>query len=337
MPSVKAAVWTADRRLATEDRPEPILQAGEVLVRVRACGICGSDLHQYHGATPVRPGLVPGHEIAGTVVAGEGFAAGTAVAVEPLLTCGTCAACVAGAAPICRSRVLLGVARDGGMQEYVSVPRERAFALPAGVDTAVGSLAEPLAVSLRGVGLAAIPPGGRVLILGAGTIGLLTAVLARAVASEVAITARYDHQAAAARALGAGPVFAADGVAARSWAAASAPDAVIETVGGTGETLSEALDAVRPGGTVVALGVFSERPQIPATRLVVEEISLRGSLMYGHREGRSEFGSAVALLASIRAEVAALQTHRFGLVDCQRAFEAAADKRSRALKVTVME
>lgn len=332
---MRAAVWDAERRLTIADTPAPVPADGEVLVKVTANGICGSDLHQLRGDTPVRPGLAPGHEIAGTVVSGPDFAPGTPVAVEPLLSCGVCGPCHGGRASICETRVLLGMARSGGLQELLSVPSRNVYELTPGTPPSVASLSEPLAVSVRAINLARIPAGGHVMILGAGTIGLLTLLVARAVAAQVSITARHAHQASVARKLGATTVLASDGQASHEFAAANPVDVVVETVGGNGETLTEALNVVRPGGRVVALGIFSQEPPIPATRLVVDEVTLVGSLMYGSTGGRREFGAAVALLGKYASELGQLQTHRFPLGAAQRAYETAADKSSGALKVTI--
>ncbi len=333
---MRAAAWTADRSLAVGDRPEPSPAAGETVIRVLACGICGSDLHFFRGEIPPRQGLVPGHEIAGVVEAGDGLPPGTPVAVEPLIGCGVCVSCLAGQPQLCGHSRGLGMWAPGGMQQLLSVPRDYVYRLPDGISPQTAAITEPLAVCVRGVHLAGTPHGARVLVLGAGTIGLITAMLLREVASEVAITARYDHQREAALKLGASAVFEPGSAALGEWNRDRPPEVVIETVGGHAGTLSEAIHAVAPGGTVVMLGVFVGDQAIPAYRLVAKEARLMGSLMYSRAGARSEFGMAVDLLPRYRKEIALLQTASYPLARVNEAFETAGDKRRAAIKVTVL-
>jgi threonine dehydrogenase-like Zn-dependent dehydrogenase len=333
---MRAAAWTADRTLSIVERPEPAAQPGSTIVRVAACGICGSDLHFYRGEFQPVPGMVPGHEIAGVVESGGDLPPGTPIAVEPLLGCRTCSHCQAGNPMLCPTHRLMGMALPGGMQEALSVPSAYLHPLPPGVTPELGSLAEPLAVCVRAINLAQVSPGGRVLILGSGTIGLLSLLLARAVASEVAITARYPHQAALATRFGASIILEPGSSEFRSWAKSHRPDVVIETVGGTADTLTDAVLSVRGGGTVVVLGVFSATPSLPALQLVGQEVRVVGSLMYGSTGGRSEFGAAVDLLAGYCEELGLLQTAMLPLERANEAFEMAADKTRGAFKVTVL-
>jgi 2-desacetyl-2-hydroxyethyl bacteriochlorophyllide A dehydrogenase len=316
---------------------------GEVVLRVRACGICGSDLHWFRGLSPP-PAVCPGHEMAGEVAAvGAGIAGvreGDRVAVEPMQTCRECAYCRGGVPQRCARLCILGMRRPGGFAEYVAVPGYGLFALPTGMDFALGALAEPMAICVHAVRAAGIGLGQRVLVLGAGSIGLLSVVAARAAgASSVLVTARHPHQAAAATRLGATRIFAAsdDGRAERDAATTAEPiDAVIETVGAEAGTIGEAVRAVRPGGIVVMLGVFTTAPTLPALALLAKEVRLVGTMMYDRRGPRADFDVALELLASRCDEIAPLLTHRIGLDDAQLAFDTAADKRAGAIKVSVV-
>jgi L-idonate 5-dehydrogenase len=333
---MRAAAWTEDGRLALEDREEPRPQPGECVIRVLATGICGSDLHFFRREFQPRARIVPGHEIAGIVEAGEGLAPGTGVAVNPLVGCGSCGDCLNGNPQICGSRVLTGIATPGGMQELLAIPAANVHPLPAGVDPDLGSLAEPLAVALHAVHLAQSPQGARALVLGAGTIGLVATLLLRDVCSEVAVTARYPHQAEAATALGAAQVFEPGGPDVRAWAKSRRPDLVFETVGGHASTLKDAIMSVRAGGTVVALGVFTGATEIPAFRLVNDDIRLIGSIMYGHSARTTEFAQAVELLGKYRDELPRLQSAAYPLARANEAMEHAADKSRQAVKVRVL-
>jgi len=332
---MKAAAWSETHVLALEDRTEPSPADGTVLIRVDSCGICGTDLHLYRGEFKPTMGLVPGHEIAGTVVEGGEFAPGTAVAVDPMLSCLECADCRRGQSPVCQQAKLIGISSDGGLQQVIGAPARNVYALPTGLDPELGSLAEPLAVCVRAIHRAELPLGARVLVLGAGTIGLMTAMLLRETAAEVAITARYPHQRELGLQLGASAVFEPGSSDLKAWSRARRPDCVIETVGGSADTLSEAFKFVRQGGTILALGVFTGMAQINGFRLVNEEVRLIGSVMYGRAGSNSDFGVAVAALSRYRADLRRFQTHTFALGDVSAAFDTAMDKTSGALKVTV--
>lgn len=337
---MRAAFCSAPGTLEIRQVAEPTPQSGEVIVQVRSCGICGSDLHYFSGGeTP--PRACPGHEIAGEIVAlGSDTAArlGARVAVEPLVTCGKCSACRTGDYQLCARLRIIGHSVNGGFAEFVRVPAGATFELPENVDTEVGALTEPLAVAVHGLRLLAPRPGDRHLILGGGTIGLMSVAAAVAAgAGEVWVTARYAHQEAAALRLGATRVFRGDAAEAelRDAAQAHPIDAVIETVGGAANTLEQAIHLVRAGGSVAVLGIFSENPRLDALLLVVREIRLIGSMTYGRSGTRSDFDRALAILARDPKRFRALITHRVGLSDITSGFTQAADKRSGAIKVAV--
>lgn len=332
---MRAATWNSEGRLEATKRPSPALEDGQVLVRPKVVGICGSDLHFYRGEFPPLTGQVPGHEIAGIVESGGAFAPGALVAIEPTVSCGRCAACRRGQAPTCQRLRLMGISSPGGMQELLAVPAANVHPFPEGVNCDIGALAEPLAVCVRAVNRAEIPVGARVLVLGSGTIGLLSALLASELASEVAVTARYPHQGELARAFGAAHVFAPDSPELLEWSRRNPVDVVIETVGGAAPTLMEAVNAVRPGGTVLALGVFTQDVVIPARKLVNQEVRLIGSVVYGHAGHQSEFGAAVGLLARYADRLAALKSATYPLDHANDAFEHALDKQRLAVKVSV--
>jgi L-iditol 2-dehydrogenase len=332
---MRAAAWNNANTLDVVERPVPVPAAAEVLVRVATVGICGSDLHFYRGEFRGLPGMVPGHEISGFIESGNGFAPGTSVAVQPTIACGACAACLRGQAPTCAQLRLMGISKPGGLQEYLSVPAANVFQLPPGVSPELGALAEPLAVAVRAMNRAKIVQGDRVVVLGAGTIGLLTLLLAREVANEVAITARYPHQRELALALGADAVFEPGSEELASWARSNPVDAVFESVGGSAPTLSEAVNVVRAGGTVLALGVFTSDVTLPARKLVNQEVRLIGSVVYGHESGQPEFGAAVGKLARYARQLDLLRTATYGLEDANAAFEHALDKRRGAVKISI--
>ncbi len=315
------------------DAPRP--ESGEVVVRVRACGVCGSDLHWFHGAV-APPSVCPGHEIAGEIErcgsAVRGFAAGDRVAVEPMAVDRECHYCRTGRPQLCPRLRILGMRRPGGFAELVAVPSYALFRFDEPMDWALAALTEPMAVAVHAVRIGAVTLGSRVLIIGAGTLGLLCALAARtAGAGEVLIVARYPQQRAMAERLGA----IAAPVDEHGHPTVTA-DVVMETVGGTADTLSMAVQAVRPAGSVVVLGVFAAPPTVPGLALIAKEVRLVGSLMYDRAGPRPDFDLALDLLRRHGEVLLAVVTHRFGLDDIQSAFLAASDKHRGAIKVAVL-
>jgi len=343
MATMRAAVVAGPQRFEIKEveRPEPA--PGHVLVRVRNCGICGSDLHFYRGEFPTAPGMRLGHEISGDVAAlGEGvtgLSSGQPVAIEPVEVCRECDFCRTGRYQLCPQRRFIGTQAPGAFAEYISVPSYIVHPLPEGVDFEVGALVEPLAVAVHGLRQVGLSIGERVAVLGSGTIGLMALVAARAMgASDVFATARYPHQADAARALGAAGVVEAGENATVELTGAFGgrlPDVVVETVGGHADTLNEAVLLAAPGGRVSVLGIFSGPVSLNATLTVLKEVTLAGGVVYGRPGARSDFEVALDIAASHVEDLRRLITHRVALADIEQGFATAADKSQRSIKVTV--
>jgi threonine dehydrogenase-like Zn-dependent dehydrogenase len=335
---MKAAIWNDKGSMDVVERPMPEPKAGWVRLKVAAVGICGTDLHFYRGAFPSPIGLLPGHEIGATIDAlGDGVTLpiGAAVAVEPQSYCGECYQCRTGNHNRCAKKILLGVTGRGGCAEFATVPAYGIYPLPDGVPSAFGALAEPLAVCVRGVHRGRIEPGQRVVILGAGTIGLMSIITARAAgAGEIMVAARHPHQQKMARALGADSVFETAEDLSRSLGD-SAVDCVIETVGGRASTLNDAVRLIRPGGIVLMLGVFDGSSQIPALDCSTKEVTLVGSNCYARCGSRTDFEVAIDLLRLNIELLTALITHRFTLDQVNQAFETALNKQSGSIKVHI--
>ncbi len=328
---MRAAFMTRPGDFEVRDMPDPEPGPGRVSVRVRACGICGTDLHYYRGHFGPVSGICLGHEMAGEAAAVGGGVTGVAegdrVCVEPLSYCRECSYCRSGRYQLCPQRRFIGMGPPGGLAGYVDLPAYAVHPLPAGVDFELGALAEPLAVAVHGLRLAALQPGERVLVVGAGSVGLLAIAGARALgASSVVATARHPQQAAAAARLGAlvleGPP--SDG-----------PDVAVETVGGDGSALQQAIEWVRPGGRVAVLGLFQGNSAVNASLIVVKEVVLTGGVTYGHAEHRSDFDLALDIVRGHGEDLRPLITHRFALEEVAQAFATAADKSTGAIKVSV--
>ena len=175
---MRRAVWTDDGLDIVDSEPGP-LEPGWVRLQVEACGICGSDLHFWHGQLPRPLGTAPGHELAGTIVDGPAGLADVRYAVSPNVSCGRCGYCMTGRSNLCgRAGPGLGLGRNGGLADQIDAPLANLAPVPDGVDAVTASLTEPLAVTVRGIGLAAIEPDTTVLVLGGGMIGLCAALVA---------------------------------------------------------------------------------------------------------------------------------------------------------------
>ncbi len=305
------------------DRPDPAPEADEVVLKVAACGICGSDLHITEDPEPfgISGEFVLGHEIAGEVVA-VGAAvttlnAGDRVAVVPMRGCGHCDRCNAGDPARCREMRLIG----GGYAEYVTVAARQCHILPDGVKVTDAALAEPLAVALHCVVRSGMKVGGRVAILGAGPIGLLVAFWARRMgASHVVMADLHDHQAERARALGA-TGFALSGDKLSEHLAdqcGGPPDIVFECVGKPG-LLQAATEAVKLQGKVIGVGLCVGGDSWDPFIALSKEIDLVFSVFFHQR---NEFGVALdALAEAARFAPQVLITDRIGLSPVPQIFE----------------
>jgi threonine dehydrogenase-like Zn-dependent dehydrogenase len=331
--AMRRAVRTARGREVVTAAEPPGPPAGWVRLAVTGCGICGSDLHALSHDPGRRLGRTPGHEIAGTIAAsGVAGLADIAYAISPNITCGQCEYCIAGRLNLCRQGGDgIGLGRDGGFADFVDAPAQNLFPVGPGAER-VASLTEPLAVSLRAVHLARPEPGSRILVLGGGAIGQLCAVLARDQAGEVAITTRYEHQRALAERNGVTAIRPQDAVA---WGKANRPGAVLETVGGSGETLRDGLGAVARGGRLVIVGSFGTVP-VDIGAALFREVQILPSFAYASADGEQEFAAAARLLTRYRAELSALQTHEFELADIAAAVACAVDRAAGSVRVTVV-
>jgi threonine dehydrogenase-like Zn-dependent dehydrogenase len=280
---MKALVWHGGAQLALEELPDPVPGAGEVLLDVRLAGICGSDLHAYRGhGGPRKPPLILGHEAVGTVEGMPGR-----FALFPLVVCGECAACRRSEENLCERRQLLGMHRAGVFAERAAVPRDTLLPVPDGLDDAHAALVEPLAVCLNALRPHALGPGRRVLVIGCGTIGLLTLRAALAQGADVVAVEPVAERRAFAAAFGA-PVVLEDVAAIEPEAADVAIDAV-----GVQATWEAGIRGLRPGGELVLLGLGQAEGPMPIADLVRRAIVVRGSFAYT----REDFAAALRMLA----------------------------------------
>jgi len=299
---MKALVYTAPNEVQLQERPAPELEAGEVVLRIDAAGICGSDMHAYHGHDPRRkPGLVLGHEFAASVLDSsvEGWRCGQRVTGNPLVTCGRCEYCEQGRDNLCLHRTMVGMSRPGAFAEEMSIPARCLIALPESLPARAAVLTEPAATALHAVNLSlkclVRPlPECRVLVVGGGAIGMLAALLLRHYGVdrlEVAEVHAGRREAVARHAR----CIAFDPVA--TPVADSAFDYVIDAVGSV-RTRQAAVAAVKPGGVVMHVGLQDWASEIDMRKLTLAEVTLLGTYTY--------------TMADLRATVAALARGVFG-------------------------
>ena len=343
---MKAAVLHGARDIRIEPYLQPELHPGMVLLRSRRVGICGTDLHYYeHGynATfvPDRP-FILGHELTGEVAAVASdvqvVKPGQRVAVNPARSCGFCDYCKGGQINLCRKTIMLGSASttpptDGALAEFLTVRADQCHLLPEDMDDGAGAMMEPLSVALHAVKRAGTVSGKRVLVTGAGTIGLLVALTARAFgAVPVAVSDLVSERRAKAMELGVD--FALDpterGLQDQVRELTDLGFDVVFEASGAPPALRSAFDLVRPGGTIVQIGTVGTADiPIPVNQLMVKEINFRGSMRYG-----DTFDEAIRLVAAGRIKVQPFINHVFALDDSAQALQFAAD-RSVALKVQI--
>jgi 2-desacetyl-2-hydroxyethyl bacteriochlorophyllide A dehydrogenase len=346
---MRAAAWKAPETFELVDVPTPEPAAGQLVLEVASCGICGSDLHSFRRGFAAQPGQILGHEFCGTVAAApgvDGVERGDRVTVRPLLPCGECERCQAGELQLCERGgydANIGYGLPGAFAQRVLVPRailgETVFLLPTGVDDRAGALVEPLSVALHAVNLAAAAKGDAALVLGAGAIGLgVTRMLALREVGTIVVADPSRLRRERAGELGADVLIdpSAEDVieVVRSITGAgtsglgAAADVAIDCAGVPG-TFIQALQAARTGGVIVLAALYSDKVEFRPNRIVEKELSVRGSFAY-----RDEFASVVEMLADGRVDADSLISHVFPLEEIDEAFRVQLDPES-AIKVLV--
>ncbi|MDO8684601.1 MAG: zinc-dependent alcohol dehydrogenase family protein [Armatimonadota bacterium] len=320
---MKAVVFTEPGKFIVTDRPVPQMGPGDLLLKVDSCGVCGTDIHIFHGEHFVEFPVIPGHEYSGVVVeAGSEvkyITIGDHVAVDPNIVCGVCHFCRRGQIHLCEKLTALGVNMDGGFAEYSLVPGKQAYLLPKSLPLEHAALVEPLACCVHGIDQAEIGVGDDVLVIGAGPIGLIMTQLARlAGARRVIVSEPSETRRELAAELGAdividpinqdlrGEVLKATEVGA---------GVVIECVG-KASTAEQAIGLAKRGGMILLFGVTSpgEESRIKPYDVFFRELTIRGSFINPFTHAR-----AVNLLAEGKVNVEPLISHRLRLEDFGKA------------------
>jgi len=288
---MRAMVMTEYKHLELTDMPDPAVESGHVLVRVRACGICGSDIHGFDGSTGRRiPPLIMGHEAAGVVESvGEGvtrFNVGDRVTFDSMVSCGSCHYCRRGELNLCDSRRVLGVScgeyrQHGCFAELVTVPQHIVYAVPESLPLEHAAMVEPVSVAVHAVNRTPIALGDTAVVVGAGMIGLLVVQALRAAGctSVVAVDlddAKLNLAISLGADVGLNPKTNDVQAEVLSRTDGRGADVAIECVGAT-QPIKTAIDAVRKGGAVTLVGNVSPNIDLPLQSLVTREITLNGT------------------------------------------------------------
>lgn len=309
---MKALVLQEYRRFVLTDFATPDVQPDEVLVRVRACGICGSDVHGMDGSSGRRiPPIVMGHEAAGEIAkvgaAVTGWKTGDRVTFDSTIYCGECWYCKSGSVNLCENRRVLGVScaeyrRHGAFAEFVAVPRRILYRLPENLSFDQAAMVEAVSVAVHAVKRTALPKGASVMVVGTGMIGLLVVQALRVAGCKQIIASDLDEsRLALAAKFGATQIFKAaePGVPEkmRALTEGRGADAVFEVVG-LPQTVKTAIECVRKGGSVTLVGNLKPQVELPLQSVVTREISLIGSCA-----SAGEYPACLDLIASGKINV----------------------------------
>lgn len=336
--SVQRLVTTAPGVLELEDGPEPVPAPGEAVLAIEAVGICGSDIHLYTGDNPYShfPN-VQGHEFAGRILslpdgAAGGFRVGQRVAVEPLLTCGTCLPCRRGRANCCIRMRTYGAHVDGALRERMAVPVANLWDADD-LTPELAAMVEPMSIGVHAAVRGGIVEGDPVVVFGAGPIGLAVLLAAVDIGARVLVTDRFGSRLELATRLGASRVANASSddvpAAIADWTGGEGPTVTVEATG-VPAVLGSAIDVVAPSGTVVCVGLSADEVRIPMVLLTRKELTIVGS-----RNNQGQFGRAADLVRRYPEQVGSLISHSFPLSAGAAAFELAHHSPTTAEKVMI--
>jgi 2-desacetyl-2-hydroxyethyl bacteriochlorophyllide A dehydrogenase len=321
---MKAGMYVAEKTVQPASIEKPVPGEGEALIKVAYAGICGTDMMIYSGKHPrAKAPLVMGHEFSGTIelISGNNeFQKGDRVTVEPYLTCGTCAACRTGQYHVCATLRCIGIDRDGGFAEYVTVPVHRLHRLPDNVSDEEAALTEPLAVAVHTVRRSDLKIGDSVAILGAGPIGLLIGLVAKqAGASDIIISDISPYRLQIAKQLGFTSINSKEfdmkeTVLSRTKGVGA--DVVFE-VAGTQITARQMVECIKFQGKVVVVSVYKQAPVVDLTAMHFREISLTTTRC----ANSNDFATAIQLMERKIVDVRPLISHKLPLEQIKQGFE----------------
>jgi L-iditol 2-dehydrogenase len=335
------AVMTSPGAIEFREVPVPEPAAGELLLRMKRIGVCGSDIHVYHGKHALTPyPVVQGHEVSGVVEkAGpgvRGFRPGERVTLQPQVFCGKCYPCTHGAYHICDELKVMGFQTTGAASEFFAVPAAKVLRLHPAISLDQGAMVEPVAVAVHALGRSAGVAGKKVLVLGAGPIGNLVAQAALGSgAVGVLITDVSDFRLDIARQCGipagVNPGKADLSAEVRRHFGEDKADLILECVGSQA-TIAQAVGVARKGTDIIVVGVFGEKPTIDLGTVQDRELRLVGTLMYREPDWRR----AIELIARGKVKLDPLITDHFPFAEYKKAYERIEAHRDRTVKVMIV-
>lgn len=338
---MKAALFTGLKRIEIRDIPIPTPKSNEVLIKNKVCGVCGTDVHIYHGepgSAEVSPPVVLGHEFSGEITAlgsaVTGLKVGDHVTVDPNIYCGVCEACRRGKKQLCENMRAVGVTQNGGFEEYSLVQASQVFLLDPKISLEAGAMAEPLACCIHGIDLLKITPGDTVCVIGGGAIGLILLQLVRlSGASHIALSEPNTKRRDIALELGADYVLdPTDPAQIEAYLEdCGGADKIIECAG----SVSAAKSAVQFAGSGASILLFSvpspeAKLEFPLFDIYKKELTIMGSFVNPDTHSR-----AVRLINRGLIRFEPIITHRFGIADTENAIKT--QMGSDSVKVLVCE
>jgi len=334
------AIMTSPGKIEFADVERPHPAADEVILQVKRIGVCGSDIHVFHGLHPYTSyPVVQGHEI-GAVIAetgahGSSFAPGDKVVFMPQVTCGVCYPCRHGMYHICDSLKVMGFQTSGAAQEYFAIKAEMVLKLPETMSLDEAALIEPVSVAVHALSRAGSVEGLNVVVLGVGTIGSLVAQVARASGAKgVMITDVSEYKLEKARACSfehvVNPQKEDLGQAILNAFGPDKADLILECVG-VQDTITQAVSNARKGSTIIVVGVFGKKPLVDLGLVQDRELSLIGTLMYQ----KKDFIRAIELVSAGKLCLDQMVTHRFAFKDYLKAYKAIEASGGNYMKVMI--
>jgi len=333
-------VMTAPGVIEFRETPRPIAAEGQVLVRIMRIGICGSDIHVYHGKHPfTRYPVTQGHEVSGRIEAVgsgvEGLSVGQKVTIEPQVCCGHCYPCTHGKYNLCEELKVMGFQTTGTASEYFAVDAAKVTPLPETMSYDEGAMIEPLAVTVHAAKRFPELKGARVAILGCGPIGILLMQSCKALgAASVLVTDVSDYRLSVARSVGADYAVntgETDMEQALRDAFGSDKADVIYDCAGSDITMGQAIRCARKGSTIVLVAVFSKLASVDLAVLNDHELDLNTSMMYRHED----YVDAIRLVSEGKVQLRPLMSRHFAFRDYLKAYQYIDENREMTMKVII--
>ena len=337
--TVEAAVTTSKQTIEYREQPAEVLAPGHARVAIASVTLCGTDAHIWDDDYATELPIIQGHEAAGVIteVNSDEFAVGDRVAIMPMFYCGKCYACSIGRVNACKEMTVYGCYQDGSLVTSQNVPVENLYKIPDSLPLNLAPITEPLSIAMQACKRGEPVAGEKVVINGAGPIGILAASYLKEVGCEVAVTDMVPSRLELATHVGADKTFVVDGGFPNAeqapelaeWTDNNGPSLIIDATGSP-HSLAAAIDNVATAGRVVCVGISDRDLVFDMRKLVSKEIDLRGS-----RNSKNLFPECIEMLDKHQEELSALITHRFDFHDLDNAFATLTDRNAEVGKIAI--